>query len=668
MPVAQDPDADFARRVAHIEQRYAGNHPALRRKIAGLVGLGFAVIIAVLGLTSLLAGLLFVVALHNPFPANLLCLAGAALVLTLVIGQAICLLWVPASAPSDRQLTRDECPGLFRVLDSLQSQAGSRPFDHVWLNTDFNAKVWFEPRLGLLGFSRRHLLLGFPLLLVVSPAQATAILAHELAHQSESHDWFSLWIGRLQETWSVVFAGWGTASGGWLQLFRKPLQWFVDWYWPRFHAHAFVLSRSDEYEADRRSAEWTTVRDAATALFAIRCIGTRLSQDFWPEVHRGMNQVPEPPAGIYQREHQAMSLPPDPVLAERWITEALRFRTLHADSHPSLADRLRNLGMPPENLKQDGFPLAPIHSAAAEFLAPRFESLRDEMSQSWKTDNARAWNILYHNAQRLQRELETTHRPQSTLPATGTTDTSNTVAGPAAPKSSVQVSAEWNRLTKRLELDGFRQSEPLLREFLENNPRHLIGWLTLGGNLLSQGDESGLGCLRRVIDGDQPGLAADAFLLWKSWLERHDEPTALATLQSEIDRFQEAQQAADEERRSVRATDRFRSVALDPPEQEALQRSLAALPDLESAWLAEKEMQHQTHRRLFVLVVAARRQGMFDRKCGERSVALARQLASEVNLPGQWLVISPEGGFRRVAQAICKVPQTKLIPDSSMPR
>jgi hypothetical protein len=653
--MTQDPDTQFAQRVAAIERRYAGRPAALRRKIAWLVLLGLGILVAALVVTSLVAAFLFVVALHTPFPANLACTALASVVLTLVIGQAICLLWTPTTAPSDRELKRDECPRLFQVLDRLQAQARSRPFHHVWLNTDFNAKVWSEPRLGLLGFSRRHLLLGFPLLLLVSPDQATAILAHELAHQSASHDWFSLWIGRVQEAWSVVFSNWGTNSAGWMQLFRKPLQWFVTWYWPRFHAHAFVLSRTDEYDADRRSAEWTTVNDAATALFAIQCLGTRLSREFWPEVHREMNRVPEPPGAIYDREHRELSLPPDPALATRWITEALRFRTLHSDSHPSLADRLRNLGANPDALAHGGFPLAPRHSAAEDFLAPRFESLRDEMSQSWKTENARAWNIGFHNAQRLKRELAASPPVAETEPST------DAERSECLPHMFLeQADAEWNHLSKRLDLEGFRQIEPILRQFLAKHPQHLLGWLTLGGNLLTLGDEAGQIHLRKVIEGNQPNLAAEAFLLWKSWLERRDDSTALARLETEIDQFQKNQQAAEEERRSVRPTDRFRTVSLEETAHLALQQALAARSDLESAWLAEKEMRHQPHRRLFVLVVAAKRRGLLDRTWHERSTALARILSTQVSFPGQSLVIPSTGGFRQLAQAIRQIPQSQL--------
>lgn len=654
-PVTDSHDSDFARSISQIEQRYAGRPNALRRQVGWLVVLGFAVIVAVLGLTALLAAFFFVAALYNHFPQNLACLAVASVLLSLVIGQAICLFWVPTTAPSHRELKRNECPRLFQVLDSLQSKAKSRPFDHVWLNSDYNAQVWIEPRLGFLGFSRRHLLLGFPLLLLMTPAQATAILAHELAHQSASHDWFSLWISRVLETWSSVFSAWGTSTDSWWQLFRKPLQWFVGWYWPRFHAHAFVLSRTDEYEADRRSAEWTTVEDAATALFANQCLGTRLSQEFWPAVYRQMNCDPAPPDGIYLRQHEFMSQPADPNLAACWTSEALRFRTLHSDSHPSLADRLSHLGMSPETLSHRGFPLAPNTSAAQEFLAPRFEQLRDEMSRLWKAENARAWNIRFHHAQRLQRELAASPVPDA--PAPGMSPEGK----PPTPKAASEaMDAEWNRLSKELELQGFRQIEPMLRDFLERYPQHLPGWLTLGSNLLSRGDDAGQACLRRVVEGDQPALAADAFLLWNSWLERRNDPASLARLKAEMDRFQQVQQAAGHERRSVRPTDRFRPVILDHDQWLELQQLLTAHPELEAAWLAEKELQHQPHRRLFVLVVSAKRAGFFDRNCHERNASLARQISTRLVLPGQWLVIPPDGGFHKLARVIRNIPQSRL--------
>ena len=134
---------------------------------------------------------------------------------------------------------------------------------------------------------------------------------------------------------------------------------------------------------------------------------------------------------------------------------------------------------------------------------------------------------------------------------------------------------------------------------------------------------------------------------------------------SEFDRFQQEQQAAAQERRSVRPTDRFRPVRLDHDQRLKLQQLLATHSELEAAWLAEKELQHQPHRRLFVLVVAAKRSGLWDRKCNERSASLARQLSTQLVLPGQWLVIPATGGFHKLARVIRNIPQSRLEWESA---
>ena len=115
--------------------------------------------------------------------------------------------------------------------------------------------------------------------------------------------------------------------------------------------------------------------------------------------------------------------------------------------------------------------------------------------------------------------------------------------------------------------------------------------------------------------------------------------------------------AAEEERRSVLPTDRFHAVLLEETTHLELLQTLATQSDLESAWLAEKEMRHQPDRRLFVLV---KRRGWLDRIRHERSAAVARGLSAEVSLPGQTLVIPCTGGLHKLTRAIREIPRSQL--------
>jgi hypothetical protein len=101
-------------------------------------------------------------------------------------------------------------------------------------------------------------------------------------------------------------------------------------------------------------------------------------------------------------------------------------------------------------------------------------------------------------------------------------------------------------------------------------------------------------------------------------------------------------------------------VSLEDATHLGLLQTLATQSDLESAWLAEKEMRHQPDRRLFVLIVAAKRRGWLDRTWHERSAAVAKALSAEVSLPGQTLVIPSSGGFHRLARAIREIPRSQL--------
>src|SRR5436190_1858633 len=79
-----------------------------------------------------------------------------------------------------------EARELTALMDELRSAIRCR-VDRVLLTADFNASVQQVPRLGLFGWSRRYLLIGLPLLEVLSREELRVVLAHEFAHLSAEH-------------------------------------------------------------------------------------------------------------------------------------------------------------------------------------------------------------------------------------------------------------------------------------------------------------------------------------------------------------------------------------------------------------------------------------------------------------------------------------------------
>src|SRR5204862_8332753 len=129
------------------------------------------------------------------------------------------------------------------------------------------------PRLSLFGSCRNHLLLGRPLLESLSPAAVNGVLAHDFAPLSREHGRLTHWLYRLRRSWDRVFE----------TNFRHPkfrgevslrilISKFVDWFWPRFNAHAFVFSRLTEYEADALAAQIAGKENIASALLPLRLL------------------------------------------------------------------------------------------------------------------------------------------------------------------------------------------------------------------------------------------------------------------------------------------------------------------------------------------------------------------------------------------------------------
>ena len=110
-------------------------------------------------------------------------------------------LWVRVQAPHGFELTPENCPQIFALINEFRSKINGPPIHKVLLVNEFNAGISQVPRLGLFGWHKNYLILGFPLLLSITENEFKAILGHEYGHLSGNHGKFSSWIYRARRTW-----------------------------------------------------------------------------------------------------------------------------------------------------------------------------------------------------------------------------------------------------------------------------------------------------------------------------------------------------------------------------------------------------------------------------------------------------------------------------------
>ena len=174
-------------------------------------------------------------------------------------------------------------------------------------------------------------------------------------------------IYRINRTWGEVFQRMRQPASG---SVGRGTRWmttkFIEWYWPRLHARAFVLSRAQEYQADRIAAEIAGAPAMASALWRMECLNPWFSERFWPDLYREATHLPEPPE-ILDRMRSALQSPPTPDDAARWTARGLSRTTGNDDTHPAPCDRVAASGLPVEEMRKGGFPV-PVRLSAADLL------------------------------------------------------------------------------------------------------------------------------------------------------------------------------------------------------------------------------------------------------------------------------------------------------------
>ena len=311
-----------------------------------LLGYSFIALITLLALALLVAfcGLFYGIILMAARHASLMINAVRVLIPALVaigafLAAILRALWVQVEVPHGKYIERGEAIPLFQELDRLRGQMGVPHFHRVLLTNDLNAAVVGRPRLGLFGWQEYSLLIGVPLMAVLSPDQFRAVLAHEMGHISAVQGRFDGWIWRQWRTWYVLLDS--LIDGG--HRAAVIFVWFFQWYAPLFDRHTFILRRINEIESDRIAAQTVGARAMAEALLTLEI--------------------------VMRSAHEKFTEPVDRVTAQRWINEALNVRDDLDDVHPSLATRLRSIGQAGE------VPAPQTERALTRYLGHRAKSM-----------------------------------------------------------------------------------------------------------------------------------------------------------------------------------------------------------------------------------------------------------------------------------------------------
>jgi Zn-dependent protease with chaperone function len=629
--------------VSRLERRFANRPTALAWRVMGWVVVGYAsflvwlVLMVVAGLTALAAG-----AFSHGGEALVFLTAGAAFTAIGVL-QILVLIGVRLEPPNGHRLSPADAPKLFALIDEFQTISRCR-IDRVLLSSDLNACVAEIPRLGVFGWTRKYLCVGLPLLDATTPDEFRAVVAHEFAHLSAEHGRLSNWIYRLRIVWGGLFRQLHKQrQAGLIRLAQRALTAFIDWYWPRFNARAFVLCRAHEYFADRWAAAHALSGALAQALWRTECYNRRLKDEFWPALRQLANTQPEPPDDIVDQMRLGLASAPQGPDEERWVEQSHRSLTDHADTHPCFADRVRAVGLSAETFRDRGYPRLPDPSAAAALLGTAREALARAVSLDWREEVVLDWSGRNVKAGELARRLERIEK--------------------SAPQIAKQSTTLWDRARVFLERDEPANAEPILRQLLEIDPSHGGANLALGQWLLDQGQPDGVALLERVSNDEDSEWTQHACNALAEHFRSTGASEQLKSVRSRLGRYSAQMEASQKERSIVTAADRFVPHELSAAELEELLNQLKEIQESFDAWLVRKDLKHFRKRRLFVLCVRTP-VNWFGLSSAQRDAALSTRIVQRIRLPGQMLAISPQGSFKRLARKVMAARGARIFPVS----
>jgi hypothetical protein len=175
---------------------------------------------------------------------------------------------------------------------------------------------------------------------------------------------------------------------------------------------------------------------------------------------------------------------------------------------------------------------------------------------------------------------------------------------------------------------------------------------------LDSDDDAGIELLERASELD-PALAQACAFHVVEYLRRHGRNADARSHMDELAQAAERDERARRERAQVRTSDKLLPHELPPEAVQALVEQLRTFPEVRYAWLVRKQTQYYPDVPLYVLGVC-RKSYWWKLESSGAQKRLAQALATNVQYPGETLIICLDGENKHFRSRFKKVPGAKI--------
>lgn len=613
--------------ITRLETQSGTNPTSYRLKVRLLASLGYAVAgtLLVLAVILLAAGVLGL--WLKPSAATIKIAIFVAVFALPLVWSIVRAVLYRDSPPEGVPVSRSDAPDLWDEVDRLRSTLSAPRIHRILIDNDLNAAL-VTRRWGVLPFTRQWLVLGLPLLRLLSVDEMRTVIAHELGHARGDHGKFGRWIYTARRLWASLHDALAEGSQGLMARFLR-------WYAPYFNAYTFVLARQQEREADAAAVEAANSEAAAAALVRVTVAARRGQERFWSALPRRAYREAQPPGDLLGALQRAL-IEPHPHQG-RWLTEALATSSGHHDTHPCLRERLAAItgSTVPSTIPP---PIPPSRSAAATWLMQCDSEIVEQLNSRWADAITPVWN-RYHEMGKAMFE-----RRDELL----------------ARVDELDRQERWEVVHLLDDLDGAPATRPHLEWLVEQDGDDLGARFALGRVLLDDEHDADRGAelLLAVIERDADAIVPAASLL-AGWHARHGRVDDAKRWELHAARRAELEAKANEERSRLPKPKQLQAHGLPEAGVERLRQVLAAFPTIRWADVASVACTHLPEKPYHIVAVRIKVPFWKSRDAAVES-ALLQQVVDQLAWPHAITIISDHGKHAKLAKAIRKQPGARV--------
>jgi Zn-dependent protease with chaperone function len=540
--------------------------------------------------------------------------------------------WTKVPAPEGFELSREEVPQLYELVEQTSDFLKSPRPQHILLTEDFNAAVVTLPKYGVFG-KRTYLILGLPLMQAISPEQFRAVLAHEIGHISEKHGSYAAWAYSLQESWGRFLQS-QEAEGHQLSfLYEK----FLNWYFPYFGAYSFVLRRRHEREADNYAVQFVGAKSLGEALINVEVKSLNLSQKFWKDVLDEAGREQTPPKEIFTRMATAFreSNKPQDLMH---LTKAVAINTGYNDSHPSLSERLKAIGYW-KNADLPDLPDEVTETASQKYFGKLEDKFFNVFNNLWQERVKEEWKKRHDHLLEAQKKIEDLDEK--------------------AKSETLSTDELYEKANLTAERYGDRQSLPIFYEIIARDPEHAHTNFIIGSILLNEDDEKGIEFIEKAMRINRTLKLAGCENIYYFLRGRGKDEEAKKYILT-IEEEQESIGLAEKERAGVFPTDNFSEHDIKDETLQKICGKMQYYDEIQAAYLVKKSVRHYTEVPLYVMFLDTKKKGWIGNSNTLKTEDLLQVMVERFSEFGIHYFVVLENDFKAVKPRIENIPNAKI--------